>query len=45
MLSKKQPGKEASKAEIMRYTPGGQAANRDSRLGKPSARDSYSCAP
>jgi len=42
LLSKKQPGKEASKAEIMRYTPGGQAANRDSRLGKPSARDSYS---
>ena len=42
LLSKPQPGRDASKAELMRYTPGGQQANRDNRLGKPSARDSYS---
>jgi hypothetical protein len=42
LLSKPQPGRDASKAELVRYTPGGQQANRDNRLGKPSARDSYS---
>jgi len=41
LLSKPQPGADASKAELLRYTPGGQVANRDNRLGKPSARDSY----
>ena len=32
-------GSVASKAELMRYTPGGQQANRDNRLGKIVARD------
>lgn len=41
LLAKKQPGAEATKGEMMRYAPGGQQANRDNRLGKPSARDSY----
>ena len=38
----KRVGAEASKQELLRYTPGGQQANRDNRLGKPSARDSTS---
>jgi len=41
LLSKPNPGVKASRAEIMRYTPGGQRGNRDNRLGRPSARDSY----
>ena len=44
MLSKPLPGAEASKQELLRYSPGGQQANRDDRLAKPSARDSYSYA-
>ena len=36
----KRVGAEASKQELLRYTPGGQQANRDNRLGKIVARDS-----
>lgn len=36
----KRIGQESSKAELLRYTPGGQQANRDNRLGKVVARDS-----
>ena len=38
MLSRR-VGAEASKAELVRYTPGGQQANRDNRMGKIIARD------
>lgn len=36
----KNVGGAATKAELLRYTPGGQQANRDSRSGKVTARDS-----
>ena len=40
----KRAGQALTKQELLRYTPGGQQANRDNRLGKVVARDSLNYA-